>query len=107
MCSIAVNSFTCTTTFLGDIVNTRYFLIPIGMLSKSKGQILRVAATMHVLFHINEPLDIPAIIGEDAIKASENFVEVCLQNAAYLAGRGDIKDAVDDIQRSKPPGSSF
>ena len=73
------------------------------MLSKSKGQILHVAATMHVLFHINEPLNIPAIIGEDAVKASENFVQVCLQNAAYLAGRGDIKDAVDDIQHSKPP----
>ena len=92
---------------MGDIANTLYFLIPTGMLSKSKGQILRVAATMHVLFHINEPLNIPEIIGEDAVKASENFVQVCLQNAAYLAGRGDIKDAVDDIQRSKPPESRF
>ena len=62
---------------------------------------------MHVLFHINEPLNIPEIIGEDAVKASENFVQVCLQNAAYLAGRGDIKDAVDDIQCSKPPESRF
>lgn len=62
---------------------------------------------MHVLFHINEPLNIPAIIEEDAVKVSENFVQVCLQNAAYLAGRGDIKDAVDDIQRSKPPDSCF
>jgi len=71
------------------------------MLSKSKGQILRVAATMHVLFHMDEPLDIPLVISEGAIKASENFVEMCLQNAAYLAGRGDIKEAVGDIQRGK------
>ena len=54
------------------------------MLSKSKGQILHVAATMHVLFHINEPLNIPAIIGEDSVKASENFVQVCLQNAELI-----------------------
>ena len=73
------------------------------MLSKSKGQILRVAATMHVLFHMDEPLDIPLVISEGAIKASENFVEMCLQNAAYLVGRGDIKEAVhvDDIQPGK------
>ena len=68
---------------------------------------MRVATTMHVLFHINKQLNIPAIIGEDAVKSSENFVQVCLQNAAYLAGRGDIKDTADDIQCSKLPNSSF
>ena len=30
-----------------------------------------------------------------------SFVEMCLQNAAYLVGRGDIKEAVDDIQCGK------
>lgn len=30
-----------------------------GMLSKSKGEILRVAAVLHVLFHIDMPLSIP------------------------------------------------
>ena len=30
-----------------------------------------------------------------------SFVEMCLQNAAYLVGRGDIKEAIDDIQRGK------
>ena len=30
-----------------------------GMLSKSKEQILRVAATLHVLFHIDTPSDHP------------------------------------------------
>ena len=30
-----------------------------------------------------------------------SFVEMCLQNAAYLVGRGDIREAVDDIQCGK------
>ena len=51
-------------------------IIPIGMLSKSKGQILRIAATLHVLFHINTPLAIPNVIGRDAVKAAINLVDV-------------------------------
>ena len=66
--------------------------IPIttGMLSKSKGQILRVAATLHVLFHRENPVT----LSEEAVKAAENFVEVCVQHAAYLAGRGAIEEAI-------------
>ena len=30
----------------------------VGMLSKSRGQILRVAAVLHVLFHLDTPLNI-------------------------------------------------
>ena len=73
------------------------------MLSKSKGQILRVSAVLHVLFHINAPLDIPEIISENAVKAADNFVDFCLQHAAFLAGRGVIQEAVDDIQEGTVP----
>ena len=56
------------------------------MLSKSKGQILRVAATLHMLFHIDTPLAIPSVIGVDAVEAAIDFVDVCIQQAAFLAG---------------------
>ena len=67
------------------------------MLSKSRGQILRVAATFHVLHYINQPLVIPDTISESAIKAAENFVDMCIQHAAYIAGRGNVEEAVSTI----------
>ena len=70
----------------------------IGMLSKSKGQVLRVAATLHVLFHRNTPLNIPDVISAEAIHAATDFVELCLQHAAFLAGRGDIQEAIQSFK---------
>lgn len=67
------------------------------MLSKSKGQILRVAAVLHVLFSLDyctDPQDIPSRISENALKGAENFVSVCLKHAAYMAGRGGLDDAI-------------
>ena len=72
--------------------------ILLGMLSKSKGQILRVAASLHVLFHRNTPLNVPESISEEAIKAAVTFVELCIQHAAYMAGRGDISEAIQAIR---------
>ena len=51
-----------------------------------------------MLFHIDTPLEVPSKISEDAIKAADNFVDLCLQHAAYLAGREKISEAVDGIQ---------
>lgn len=51
---------------------------PIGMLSKSRGQILRVAATLHMLFNMDKPNDIPEEIGEIALLAAEDYVGVML-----------------------------
>jgi hypothetical protein len=65
-----------------------------GMLSKSKGQILRVSAVLHVLFHIDTPLSIPQAISEDAVKAADSFVDLCLQRAAFLAGRGNMQEGI-------------
>ena len=47
------------------------------MLSKSRGQILRVAAVLHVLFHLDTPLIIPEAISDQALLAAQNFVELC------------------------------
>lgn len=53
----------------------------LGMLSKSRGHILRVAAVMHVL---ENPHSIPSTISVAAIKAADSLVGVCVQHAAYI-----------------------
>ena len=69
------------------------------MLSKSKGQLLRVSAVMHVLFNIDNPSLIPQEISEDAVKAADSFVDICLQHAAYLGGKGNFQEAIEDINK--------
>lgn len=59
------------------------------MLSKSLGQVLRVSASLHVMFHYlsaskHEPL--PDTITKEALKAAINLVEVCCQQMAFIAG---------------------
>lgn len=68
------------------------------MLSKSRGQILRVAATLHVLFHFETPQAIPDTICDAALMAALDFVEVCNQHAAFLGGRGPISEAIEALQ---------
>ena len=41
-----------------------------GMLSKSRGQVLRVAATLHALFFTETPQQLPADISNEAIVAT-------------------------------------
>ena len=64
------------------------------MLSKSLGQVLRIATCPHILFML-EDLHIAQEtieISEAAIAAAINFIEVCCQHAAFIAGRGDITE---------------
>ena len=74
------------------------------MLSKAKGQILRVAACIHVLFsdfkgHENEDI-IPVVheispeISEAAIIAAQNFVEICCQHCIFLSGKGILDNEI-------------
>ena len=67
------------------------------MLSKSKGQTLRLAATMHALFHWKTPDTIPAKISDEALKAAVSFVDLCNQHAAFLAGRTTISKEIELI----------
>jgi len=71
------------------------------MLSKSKGHILRVAATFHVLFHLKSPEDVPTQISEEAMAAAITFVGMCCQQTAYIAGRGDIREEIRIIKASQ------
>ena len=92
-------SFNCCNKCVHGSCNRKYVYDPIiGMLSKSKGLILRVAGVLHVLFHLDVPGDIPCTIKEKAIIAAQDFVDVCCQHTAFLAGRGDIEDAIQQLK---------
>lgn len=72
------------------------------MLSKAKGQILRVAASLSLLFSVGEdehtiPVPIVTHISEDVIKAAINFVDVCCQHTAFMAGRGVISEEISTL----------
>lgn len=71
------------------------------MLSKSLGQTLRVSALLHIIFHfLSDASDnpLPDTISENAIVAAIDFVEVCCQQAAYIAGRKDIKKEIEHME---------
>ena len=81
----------------------------IGMLSKSKGQILRVSAILHTLFSLDEDdchdlsddldIHVSEVITEKALKAAEDFVSVCLKHTAYMAGRGGLDEAIKQAKK--------
>ena len=71
------------------------------MLSKSKGQVLRVAAAMHILFSpddIDEELSpLPNTITTCALIAAINYVDTCCQHGAFIAGRGKVDDEIKSL----------
>ena len=71
------------------------------MLSKSLGQILRVSAVMHVLFHMDIEEPLPDTITEMAIEAAIDFVDLCCQHTAYITGRGNINNELDLVEAGK------
>lgn len=71
------------------------------MLSKSSGQILRVSASMHVLFNMDGENELPETISNMAIEAAIDFVEVCCQHTAYITGRGNIDEHLSLLDASK------
>ena len=60
------------------------------MLSKVKGQILRLAATMHILFHLEKEEELSEGIIEDAVLAAINYMLACIQHTAYMTGRSTV-----------------
>ena len=68
------------------------------MLSKSLGQILRVSAAMHILFHIDEEGPLSDTISDMATDAAIDFVEVCCQHTAYITGRGNLGQELNIVQ---------
>ena len=82
--------------------------IAIGMLSIANGQVLRVAAVLHVLFcdtvdEVGELTvqDVPVTVTSKAVLAARNFVDTCCQHAAFIAGRGLMEDEISQLTSSK------
>ena len=67
------------------------------MLSKSKGLILRVAGVLHALFRLDSTDDLPAEISVKALEAAINFVEVYCQHAAFIAAKGEVRKAIQNL----------
>ena len=65
------------------------------------GQTLRVAASMHVLFRLENEEPLLSTISDQAINAAIDFVEVCCQQTAYIAGRGKICDQINMSRSGK------
>lgn len=68
------------------------------MLSKSRGQVLRLAAVLHLLFSVGSDAPTSDVISDPAIKAAINFIGVSCQQTAFISGRGIIEE---DIQKFK------
>lgn len=64
------------------------------MLSKSRGQVLRIATIFHVLFSIDTQEDPECEVSEDAVKAAVNFVRTSCQQTAFIVGKGAIQEEV-------------
>ena len=66
------------------------------MLSKSRGQLLRIATILHLLFSVqkqNESL-ISDEISEVAVLAAVDFIKKVCQQTAFIAGKGIIEEEV-------------
>ena len=72
----------------------------VGILSKSKGQILRVATALHILFHVGTSNSVNNKLTDNAIVAAIDFVGLCCQQTAFMAGRGDSKEEIQIIKAS-------
>ena len=71
----------------------------LGMLSKSRGHVLRLATVMHFLFHIDDlDKELEAEVSDSAIRAAVNFIEVSSQQTAFIAGRSIISDELAKFQ---------
>ena len=73
----------------------------IGMLSKSMGQILRVAACLQCLFDLDGDYSTVCDVSREAVIAAMDLVEVCCQHTAYIAGRGEITQEIEIIDAGK------
>lgn len=64
-----------------------------GVLSKSKGQILRLAAVFNALFSLdpNHPIT-GNLLSTASVKAAINFIETCNEHTAIIGGRKTVTE---------------
>lgn len=68
------------------------------MLSKSRGQVLRLATVLHMLFSIDNPENLDEEVSETALKAAVNLVKLACQQTAYIAGKGELSDELEKFK---------
>ena len=88
----------------------KLLLAHLGMLSKSRGHVLRLAAVLHILFSFftsdanpsagDIPEVIDDIISEAAVQAAIDFTQLSCQQTAYIAGRGMLEEEVQKFDSS-------
>ena len=64
----------------------------IGILSKSKGQILRTDAVLNVLFEIDNEEHDSSEISLKAMCAAIDYMQTSVQHTAYIAGKNTSKN---------------
>ena len=75
------------------------------MLSKSRGQVLKLATVLHMLFAIDDPEeDLSQQLSENAVRAAINFVKLACQQTAYIAGKGELKDELEKFKTGTQVG---
>ena len=86
----------------------------VGLLSKSKGLILRMTGCLHCLFQLDSfndafssgesDVEPSTVVTDSAVKAAVNFVATCINHTLYLCGRNSSAEEVrmlqDDIART-------
>lgn len=68
-----------------------------GILSKQKGQTLRLAAIMNALFSIDDQFPLEQTIHQAAVKAAIDFVRVCGEHASLLSGRRGLSEVIASV----------
>ena len=58
-------------------------------MGKSKAQMMRVAAVLHVLFSLDNDHNLTPELSASAVKAAINLVDVCNEHTRIFAGRSD------------------
>ena len=70
-----------------------------GLLSKSRGQLLRLATVLHMLFSIdNTEQPLAEEMSDEAVKAAVNFIRIASQQTAYIAGRESLQEEFDKFK---------
>ena len=72
-----------------------------GLLSKQKGQILRVSAVYNMLFTMDSGEEIKRDISEAAIKAAINFTSTCLDHTCLISGRKIVADVIASLTNTR------
>lgn len=67
------------------------------MLSKSKGQILRISAVFTFLFKMDEPVSSIQEVSDVAVTAAINFVSLAGNHAFYLISRMSLNEEIECV----------